>query len=57
MNNDIKEAAAKALASVIYDDEICEDDILPGIFEPEVIEAISCAVVDEAGKDGIKDNI
>ena len=57
LNSDIKEAAAKALASVIYDDEICEDDILPGIFEPEVIEAISCAVVDEAGKEGMKDNV
>jgi len=57
ITKDMKEAAARALASVIYDDEICEDDILPGIFEIEVIEAISAAIVDVCGKEGMKGNV
>jgi len=57
IDDTMKEAAARAIASVLYDDEICEEELLPGIFEKEVIDAISAAIVDTYGKEGLKDNV
>lgn len=53
ITEDMKVAAAYALASVISDDEITADYILPDAFEPSVVESIAKAVAAEAVKNGV----
>ena len=49
----MKVAAAKAIASIVKDDELREDYIIPDAFNPEVAKAVAKAVADEAVKSGI----
>ena len=49
----MKEAAAKAIASIVADDELREDYIIPDPFNEEVAAAVAKAVADEAVKSGI----
>ncbi len=53
INEEMKVAAAYALASVISDDEIAADYILPDAFNPAVVKVIAKAVAEEALKSGI----
>ena len=53
ITEDMKVAAAYALAPVISDDEITADYILPDAFEPSVVESIAKAVAAEAVKNGV----
>ena len=49
----MKEAAVKAIASIVADDELREDYIIPDPFNEEVAAAVAKAVADEAVKSGI----
>lgn len=53
INEEMKLAAAKALAEVIKDDELNEKYILPEAFDPRVAEAVSEAVKAAALKSGV----
>jgi len=48
----MKVAAAYAIASVISDEEMTEDYILPDPFNPAVAKAVAKAVADEAVRSG-----
>ncbi|MBQ3664960.1 MAG: NAD-dependent malic enzyme [Lachnospiraceae bacterium] len=48
----MKLAAAKAIADLVKDDELCEDFILPEAFNPEVKNAVAKAVMDNIEPDG-----
>ena len=48
----MKVAAAYAIASVISDEEMTADYILPDPFNPEVTKAVAQAVAEEAVKSG-----
>ena len=49
----MKEAAARAIASIVTDDELSEDYIIPDAFNEKVAKAVAKAVADEARKSGI----
>lgn len=49
----MKVAAAKAIASIVSDDELREDYIIPDPFNEKVAAAVARAVADEAVKSGI----
>lgn len=53
INEEMKLAAAKAIANVISDDELSVDYIVPGPFDKRVVEAVSKAVGDAAIKTGV----
>lgn len=44
ITEDMKLAAAKALASLVSEDELSEDFVMPNPFDPRVAEAVACAV-------------
>ena len=46
ITEEMKLAAAKAIAGLVTDDELCDDYILPEPFNPKVAEAVSQAVKD-----------
>lgn len=46
----MKLAAARALASIVSDEELCEDYIIPDAFNPEVVKVVAKAVKEEALK-------
>ena len=48
INEEMKLAAAYAIASVISDSELNEDYIIPGVFNPKVVELVAKAVVKAA---------
>lgn len=48
ITDSMKEAAAKAIAAVIKDNELTADYILPDPFNPKVVEVVAKAVADEA---------
>lgn len=50
---EMKMAAAKAIASIVTDDELKEDYIIPGAFDERVAKVVAKAVADEAIKLGI----
>lgn len=52
INEEMKLAAAYAIASVISDSELNEDYIIPGVFNPKVAESVADAVADAARKTG-----
>lgn len=45
INDDMKLEVAKAIASLVKDDELNEDYILPNVFNREVVQAVSQAVI------------
>ncbi|MCH5150941.1 MAG: NAD-dependent malic enzyme [Spirochaetales bacterium] len=49
----MKIAAAKAIASIITDEERSEEYIIPGAFDKRVVEAVAKAVADEARAENI----
>ena len=53
INEEMKIAAANALASLISDDELNEDYIIPAPFDPRVKEAVSKAVAQAARDTGV----
>lgn len=44
INYEMKVAAAKAIAAVIPADELCEENIIPSVFDPQVTERVAAAV-------------
>ncbi|MFL5886105.1 MAG: NAD-dependent malic enzyme [Thermoleophilaceae bacterium] len=49
----MKVAAAHGIASVVADDELTEDYIVPSVFNPNVSPAVASAVAEEAKRSGI----
>ena len=53
INEEMKMAAAKAIAGLISDDELSADYIIPKAFDPRVGKAVAQAVADAARKTGV----
>ena len=53
INEEMKVAAAEALANLISDDELNEDYIIPAAFDPRVGPAVAKAVAEAARKSGV----
>ncbi len=53
INDDMKIAAAKAIANIISDEDLNEDYILPEAFDPRVGKAVAAAVAEAARKSGV----
>lgn len=53
INEEMKMAAAKALADLISDEELCEDYIIPAAFDPRVGPAVAKAVAQAARVTGV----
>lgn len=53
ISDNMKIAAAYAIADILKEDELSKDNILPSIFDKRVKEAVSKAVYDQAIKDGL----
>jgi malate dehydrogenase (oxaloacetate-decarboxylating) len=53
INEEMKLAAAYAIASLVGEDELSEDKIIPNAFDPRVVEAVSKAVAIAARKSGV----
>jgi malate dehydrogenase (oxaloacetate-decarboxylating) len=53
INEEMKLAAAEALASVIADSELNEDYIIPGVFNPKVVATVAPAVARAAMQTGV----
>jgi malate dehydrogenase (oxaloacetate-decarboxylating) len=53
ITDSMKEAAARAIAAVIPEEELQADYVLPDAFNPQVVEAVAAAVADEAVKLGL----
>ena len=53
INEEMKMAAAKALASLISDDELSEDYIIPKAFDPRVGASVAAAVAKAARDTGV----
>ena len=53
INDEMKIAAANAIASLISDEELNEEYILPAAFDPRVGKAVAAAVADAARKSGV----
>lgn len=53
INDDMKLAAAKAIAGLVSADELNEDCIIPGPFDPRVADAVAAAVAAAARESGV----
>lgn len=53
INDDMNIAAAKAIASLVPDEDLKADYILPGAFDKRVMPAVATAVADAARKSGV----
>ncbi|HZH62038.1 MAG TPA: NAD-dependent malic enzyme [Metabacillus sp.] len=53
INEEMKIATAKAIASVVSDDELSETYIVPSVFNQKVVEKVREAVVEAAYKSGV----
>ena len=53
INEEMKMAAAMAIAGLISDEELCEDYIIPAAFDPRVGPAVAKAVAEAARKTGV----
>lgn len=53
INDEMKIAAAYALAGLVSDEELCADYILPAAFDPRVKDAVASAVAEAARKSGV----
>ena len=53
ITEEMKRAAAMAIASIVKDDELSPDYIIPDAFNPEVAKVVAAAVADEAKRLGI----
>ena len=48
----MKMAAARAIASIVAEDELRDDYIIPSVFNREVVGAVASAVAEEARESG-----
>jgi malate dehydrogenase (oxaloacetate-decarboxylating) len=53
ITEEMKMAAAQGLASVVTDDELRDDYIIPSVFNSNVCPAVSRAVAEEAQREGL----
>jgi malate dehydrogenase (oxaloacetate-decarboxylating) len=53
ITEEMKVAAAQGIASVISDDELDEDYIIPSVFNPDVCPTVARAVAEEAQREGM----
>ena len=53
INEEMKVAAAEALAALVSDEELCADYIIPKAFDPRVAPAVSKAVAEAARRTGV----
>ena len=53
MNDEMNLAAARAIASVISEDELHEDSIIPSVFNRAVVERVAAAVIEAAQRTGV----
>ncbi|MDN3017953.1 NAD-dependent malic enzyme [Paenibacillus sp. BSR1-1] len=53
INEEMKVAAAKAIASVVSDEELSESYIIPSVFNDKVVERVRAAVVQAAHQTGV----
>jgi malate dehydrogenase (oxaloacetate-decarboxylating) len=53
VNEEIKLAAARAIASIVDEDELGEDYIMPSIFNRRVVSSVAAAVSDAAHQTGV----
>jgi malate dehydrogenase (oxaloacetate-decarboxylating) len=53
ITEEMKVAAAEAIASVVSDDELGEDYIIPSVFNPDVCPTVARAVAEEAQREGM----
>jgi malate dehydrogenase (oxaloacetate-decarboxylating) len=53
VNDDMKLAAAHALASIVTDTELSEEYITPSMFDSRVVPAVSAAVAEAAVRTGV----
>ncbi|HEU4658995.1 MAG TPA: NAD-dependent malic enzyme [Capillimicrobium sp.] len=53
ITEEMKLAAAHAIAAIVTDDELREDYIIPSVFNRDVASAVAAAVADEARREGI----
>lgn len=53
INNEMKLAAARAIASIVADDELSEEYIIPSVFNRRVVDAVSHAVMAAAYDTGV----
>lgn len=53
VNEEIKLAAARAIAQAVKDDELHEDYVIPSIFDRTVVSSVAHAVADVARKSGL----
>ena len=53
INEEMKMAAAKALADLISDEELSADYIIPKAFDPRVGKAVAAAVAEAARRSGV----
>ncbi len=53
INDEMKFAAATAIASIIPDDQIRADYIIPEAFNPVVAQTVAAAVAEAAKKSGV----
>ncbi|MBP5153684.1 MAG: NAD-dependent malic enzyme [Lachnospiraceae bacterium] len=53
INEEMKMAAARALAGLVSDEELCEDYIIPKAFDPRVGKTVAAAVAEAARRTGV----
>jgi malate dehydrogenase (oxaloacetate-decarboxylating) len=53
ITEEMKTAAAQAIASIVADDELREDYIIPSVFNRDVAPAVAAAVASEARSTGL----
>jgi malate dehydrogenase (oxaloacetate-decarboxylating) len=53
ITEEMKVAAAQGIASVVTDEELQEDYIIPSVFNPDVCPAVARAVAEEAQREGM----
>ena len=53
INDEMKIAAAYALAGLVSDEELNADYILPAAFDPRVRDAVAAAVAEAARRSGV----
>lgn len=53
ITEEMKTAAAQAIASIVTDDELREDYIIPSVFNRDVAPAVAAAVASEARESGV----
>jgi malate dehydrogenase (oxaloacetate-decarboxylating) len=57
INAEMKLAAAKAIASVIHDDELNEQYIIPSVFNQQIVETVRKRVIKAAIKTGVAQRV